>query len=418
MLPHRTPRPFPKHLGPLIFAAALIALCASCGRNPAAQAAEAAASPDVPIVAVARASLQDLSRSLTLTAEFRPFQEVDVMAKVAGYVKKINVDVGDRVSQGQLLALLEIPEMANDRARAKAALDRGRAEQARARDNISRAESAHQIAHLRFARLSDVARQRVGLVAQQEVDDSHSKDLQAEAEVNAARSSLSAAEEQVRVNEAELGRVETMIDYMRVVAPFAGVVTRRYADTGSMLQAGTASNTQALPLVKVSENSLLRLVLPVPESAVPTIRIGQQVEVRVPSLHRTFPGRVARFAEKVAASTRTMETEVDVPNPSLLLVPGMYAEVDLILEHRPAALAVPVQAVDIASGDESSGRILVVTAQDTLYARTVQLGIQTASSVEIRSGLNEGDLVVAGSRSSLRQGERIQPRLISATTGK
>src|ERR1051325_961725 len=137
-----------------------------------------------------------------------------------------------------------------------------------------------------------------------------------------------------------------MIEYTRVTAPFAGVITKRYADTGSMIQAGTASQTQAMPVVKLSENSRLRLILPVPESAVPTVHIGQRVEVRVPTLKRSFPGRVARFAEKLSMSTRTMDTEVDVDNPTLLLIPGMYAEVNLTLDHRSRTLAVPVLAVD------------------------------------------------------------------------
>src|SRR5438309_112058 len=118
-----------------------------------------------------------------------------------------------------------------------------------------------------------------------------------------------------------------MYEYARVTAPFAGVITKRYADTGSMIQAGTASQTQAMPLVRLSENELLRLILPVPESVVPRIRIGEAVEVDVTALHRTFTGKVARFANKLQTSTRTMETEVDVPNPSMVLVPGMYAEV-------------------------------------------------------------------------------------------
>ena len=395
--------------------AVLLAACASCSRNQAVQAV-GPVEPEALTVAVTKASLEDMTRQLALTAEFRPFQEVDVMAKVAGYVKSINVDVGDRVQQGQLLALLEIPEMTDDLARGKAAVDRSQAEVARARDELQRTESAHQIAHISFTRLEGVAKQKKGLVAQQEVDDVHSKDLVAEAQISAAKSSLAAAEEQVRVSAAELKRVQTMMDYTRVTAPFAGIITRRYADTGSMLQAGTASSTQVLPLVKLSENSLLRLILPVPESAVPTVRIGQAVDVRVPSLNRSFPGRIARFSGKVLPATRTMDTEVDVPNHSLALIPGMFAEVNLTLQHRNRALAIPVQAVDISDG-ESSGQIFVVTPEETLYPRTIQIGMQTATSIEVTSGLNEGDVVVVGSRGGLKQGQRVRPKLVEARSG-
>jgi RND family efflux transporter MFP subunit len=352
---------------------------------------------------------------MVLTAEFKPFQEVDLMAKVAGYVKKINVDVGDRVTEGQRLAVLEIPEMADDRARAQAALDRSQAEVARAKDQLQQAQSSHELAHLSYTRLAEVSKQKAGLIAQQEIDNAHSKDLVAEAQVSGARSNLAAAEEQVHVSMAELQKIKTLFDYTSVTAPFTGVITKRYADTGSMLQAGTSSNTQALPLVRLSENSLLRLILPVPESAVPTVHIGQQVDVRVPTLNRSFPGKVARFAGKVSLATRTMDTEVDVPNPNLLLIPGMYAEVDLTLENRRGVLAVPVPALDIGT-DESSGQVVVVTPENRAEVRKVKLGLQTSNKVEIRSGLKEGDLVVVGSRASLQTGQQVRPKLMLASS--
>jgi len=381
-------------------------LTSSCART---QRVLAAAS-DVPTVAVARTTTENLSHDLILTAEFRPFQEVDVMAKVAGYIKRINVDVGDRVKQGDPLATLEIPEMADDQRRASAALERAQSEVARAGDELQRAESAHEIVHLSLQRLAAVAEKRPGLIAQQEIDDARSKDLVAEAQVASAKSGLAAATDQVHVNTADLERVRTMLDYTRVTAPFAGVVTMRYADTGSMIQAGTASQTQAMPVVRLSENSLLRLVLPVPESAVPTVHIGQQVEVRVPTLNRSFPGRVARFSDKVSLATRTMATEVDVPNPGLVLIPGMYAEVDLTLDRRNAVLAIPVTAVDVDSA-AATGRVMVITPNNRVEVRTISLGIETASKVEVRSGLNEGDLVVIAGRSGLQPGEEVRPKV-------
>lgn len=361
-------------------------------------------------VAVAKAKTEDMSRTIALTAEFRPFQEIDVMAKVAGYVKKINVDVGDRVKEGELLAVLEIPEMADDRARAQSMLSRARAEVARAKDELQRAESSHQVAHLSYTRLADVAKRRTGLIAQQEIDDAQSKDLVSEAQVSAAKSNLTAAEEQVQVNKAELQKVATMAAYLNVTAPFAGVITKRYADTGSMIQAGTSSHTQVMPLVKLSENRLLRLILPVPESAVPTVHIGQQVEVRVPTLNRAFPGRVARYADKVSTGTRTMDTEVDVANPSRVLIPGMFAEVNLTLAHRNNVLTVPIPAVDMSGGYQTSGQVAVVTPDNRIEIRTVELGMQNPSSVEIRSGLHAGDLVVMGNRAGLESGQQVLPK--------
>jgi RND family efflux transporter MFP subunit len=389
---------------PILLVILLTAGCSSIGR---VEGATSAAS-NVPTVAVARVSLENLAHDLVLTAEFKPFQEIDVMAKVNGYIRDIPVDVGDRVNQGQVLALLEIPEMDDDLRRAGAAVERSHAEVARADDELQRAQSAHDFAHLSFERLSGVSKKRPGLIAQQELDDAHSKDLVGEAQIAAAKSARAAADEQVRVNQADVQKVKTLMDYTRVTAPFAGVITKRYADTGAM-------QTQSTPVVRLSENNLLRLILPVPESAVPTVHIGQQVEVRVPSMHRSFPGRVARFTDKVASATRTMDTEVDVPNPSLVLIPGMYAEVDLTLERRDRVLAIPVTAVDL-EGD--TGRVMVITANNRVEERKIALGLATADKMEVRSGLNEGDQVVISGRSSLQPGDEVRPKLTEMAAEK
>jgi RND family efflux transporter MFP subunit len=357
-----------------------------------------------PSVSVVKASIGDLSRDIILTAEFRPFQSIDVMAKVSGYVKSINVDVGSRVQARQLLATLEIPEMADDLARANATLERSQAEVARARDELHRAQSVRDIAHLSFTRLANVSKARPGLVAQQEIDDAQSKDLVAEAQIASAQSFLVAAEQQVHVSDAELARVNTMLNYTRVTAPFAGVITRRYADTGSMIQAGTASDKQALPLVQLAENTLLRLILPVPESAVATVHVGQQVDVRVPTLKRSFAGKVSRFADSIALDTRTMHTEVDVPNPDWLLIPGMYAEVNLGLERREHVVTIPITTVH-------DGLAYVVSADNRVEIRKIETGLQTADKVEIRSGVKEGELIVVGSPSGLQAGAAVHPKL-------
>jgi len=403
-------RTLPAPIFPLLLAALGAFLFSSCGNRDAQ--ASASATSEIPTVAVAKVATADLSRDLILTAEFKPFQEVDVMAKVSGYVKEIRVDVGDRVREGELLATLEVPEMADDLRKSQAGVRHSQSEVARAQDEIARAKSAHDIAHLSYSRLLQASQKRPGLIAQQEIDDSQSKDLVAEAQLAAAHSALAAARQQVDVDQSSSARVQTMIDYERVTAPFTGVVTMRYADKGSMIQAGTASQTQAMPVVRLSENGLLRLILPVPESAVPTVHIGQQVEVRVPTLNRTFPGKVARFSDKVAYQTRTMDTEVDVPNPSLVLIPGMYAEVNLTLARHSAVIALPVMAVDQDAAG-SSGSVMVITPNNRVEVRRVVLGLETANRVEIRSGLNDGDTVVLTGRASLKAGQEVRPKVIA-----
>jgi len=369
-------------------------------------------------VAAAKADFQDLSRNVVLTAEFIPFQEVEVMAKVSGYLREMRVDVGDHVRLGQTLATIEIPEMQDDIARAQATIEQAEAEVTGVRDEIHRAESSHDIAHLSYQRLAGVVKERPGLVAQQEIDDAHSRDLVAEAQLAGANSKLAAALQKVSVTRAELARVKTMLAYTQVTAPFAGVITKRYANTGSMIQAGTASQTQAMPVVRLSENNLLRLILPVPESDVPLVHVGQGLTVRVPTLNRSFPGKVARFSDRVQLSTRTMDTEVDVANPSFTLIPGMYAEVDFTTESRNHALTVPVSAVDISSANETTGKVLTISSGGVLEARNISLGLQTADTFEVRSGLEPGELVVTSNRVNLRPGQHVRPKLndISAAT--
>jgi RND family efflux transporter MFP subunit len=404
---------------PLLLAALGAFLLSSCGSNKDVQANASAAS-EVPTVAVAKVTTADLSRDLVLTAEFKPFQEVDVMAKVSGYVKEIRVDVGDRVKVGDLLATLEVPEMADDLRKSQAGVRHSQSEVARAQDEIARAKSAHDIAHLSYSRLFQASEKRPGLIAQQEIDDAQSKDLVAEAQLAAANSALAAAGQQVDVDQSSTARVQTMIDYERVTAPFTGVVTKRYADKGSMIQAGTASQTQAMPVVRLSENGLLRLILPVPESAVATVHIGQQVEVRVPALNRAFPGKVARFVDKLSLETRTMDTEVDVPNADLVLIPGMYAEVTLTLSRRNSVLTIPITAVDVdaeaapkngGADSPAAGRVMVITPTSRVEVRKIALGLETANQAEVRSGLNEGDMVVIGSRSALQPGEEVKAQV-------
>jgi RND family efflux transporter MFP subunit len=390
---------------------ALMPFTMSCARNSAGSEKANNAAESVPVVPVAEVSRANLSSDLVLTAEFEPYQQVDVMAKVAGYVQSINVDIGDRVRAGRVLATLEVPEMQDDLTKAGAAIDEADAQIATASDELRRAEASHELAHLSFSRIADVLKREPGLVPQQEVDEAHSRDLVSEAQVSAAKSSLRTAEQRRKVAQAEKARLQTLHKYTTISAPFDGVVTKRYANAGSMIQAGTSSQTQAMPIVQLSQNNLLRLILPVPESAVSRVHVGQVVDVRVSSLGRTFPGRVARFADKIQPSTRTMDTEVDVPNPALTLIPGMYAEVNLRVDERRNAVTIPLEAVDRSGG---SSQVYMVTQGGMIQVTPVTLGLETAQRVEVQSGLHEGDVVVVGRRAGLKNGQKVQVRSLEA----
>jgi RND family efflux transporter MFP subunit len=392
-----------------LLAIALAALTlTSCAWRGQATTASSATSETPQIVPVARASRANLSGGVTLTGEFLPYQEVDVMAKVAGYVRTISVDIGDRVHTGQLLATLEIPEMQNDLARASAAIEQSQAELASAHDELRRAQSVHDIAHLSYQRIEDVAKREPGLVPAQEVDEAQSKDLMTEAQVAAAKSNLDAAGLHTKVAEADKTRLTTMYAYSRITAPFDGVITKRYANVGSMIQAGTASQSQAMPVVRLSQNNLLRLILPVPESIVARVHNGEPVDVRVSAVAQTYPGRVVRFAEKVQQDTRTMDTEVDIANQDLNLVPGMYAEVNLQLAERNQVIAVPLDALDVTGG---VSQVFAVDTGGIVRRTTVVTGLETDQRIEVRSGLNEGDLVIVGRHTGLRDGQHVRTKL-------
>ncbi len=365
---------------------------------------------DAVVAAVAKVERGPMENTLTIAGEFKPFQDVDVHAKVAGYIKKIYVDVGDHVKGGQTLAVLEVPELAAELTGADAQVRRARQEIRRQQGDVQRAESAHAAAHSMYMRLKQASEQQKGLVAQQEVDDAQAKDLETEAQVSSAQAALSGSEQQLEVADANQKQFGALSNYTRIVAPFTGVVTMRYADTGSLVAAGTSSSTQAIPVVRIAEIAKLRLVLPIPESIAAQIHLGDPVKVRVQALNSDITGKVSRFADSLDLQTRTMETEIDFDNRDGKLIPGMYTETQLALAQRPNALSVPLEAV-AENGNDAT--VLLVTPQGTIEQRKVRLGIQGKSRVEVVAGLTEGDRVVIGNHSQYREGEKVQPKEVA-----
>ncbi len=390
-------------------AAAGILISCSGARN--VQAKDPGVEPGVAgvSVGVVKVIRKDVGRTLTVSSELVPFQEIDVYAKEAGFVKELNVDYGSRVQKDQVLAILEIPELQLQVKEDDAAVKNAAAQIPHAQDELNRMQAQQKVLQLQFDRLNGVAQAKPGLVAQQEVDDSQGKALASAAQVEAAKSNLQSAESLLAAAQAKREHDQALFDYSRITAPFAGVVTERYANLGTLMQAGTSSSTQAMPLVKLSEDDLFRLVIPVPESYVKFIHLGDAVSVNVPSLNRTFPGKVARFSVDVREDTRTMHTEVDVSNPGRLLVPGLYAEATITLEKKDEAIALPLQAVD---QDNNRSMVDVVDPSGKIDRREIVLGIQTPTDAEVLSGLQEGDLVVVSDRSGLKAGQQVRSQMI------
>ncbi len=361
-------------------------------------------------VAVVLAKRRPVVNSLTLSGAFRPYQQVDVHAKVAGFIRKIYVDVGDHVKAGQVLAVLEVPELSAQVAGAKADIQRYQDAVRRSESEIQRAESTHAAYHAAYSRLKQASESRPGLIAEQELDDSMAKDKETAAQIESARAALAESQSQLVSARTDLDRLSALEAYSHITAPFAGVVTKRYADTGALIQAGTASETQSMPVVQLAEWSKLRLVVPVPESAVPQLQLGSTVQVHVSAMNRDFEGRVARFADALNDETRTMHTEIDVQNSDGTLKEGMYAEAKIILKQHIDALTIPIQALE---RNNSGGTVLIVDAEGRVEERQVKLGAESSDRVEILAGLAENDRVVIGNRGEFRAGEKVRPKPVN-----
>jgi RND family efflux transporter MFP subunit len=379
-----------------------IVACHSISQGSAANAAT------LPTARVATAQRGDISHVLTLAGQFQPFQVVDVHPKVSGYMAHISVDIGDVVHQGQTIAVLEVPELKAQLQQTVFQLKQSQQDISRARHNISRAEAEHAAIHAQFERLKQASATRPGLIAQQEIDDAQAKDLSSEAQVDAAKSAVAAAEEHAGAAQSDNDRVQALHNYTNVTAPLDGVVIWRYADTGALIQGGTNSNSQDLPIVRISQSSQLRLRIPVPEDDVRFVRPGDVLQVRVDALGRSLTGKIVRSTRDVNFETRSMETEVDVPNKDLSIAPGMYANTMLQLAHVNNVVTIPVEAL-VMNGNHQT--IFALDAGNHIHIRSVTVGMQGSKLAEITSGLNAGDRVVIGGQDKYQEDVAVSPIL-------
>jgi RND family efflux transporter MFP subunit len=318
------------------------------------------------VVAVSPVKRRDLSRSMTLVAELAPYTVDDVYAKVSGYLKNITVDYGDRVKAGQVMATLELPEEEAD---------------------LDRLEAAYRIAKLDYDRMESVINKTPGLLAQAEVDKAQ------------------AAFEMAKAN---LNHAHILLAYSTITAPFNGIVVKRFVDPGALIQVGTNSATQAIPLVRIADNYRLRLIFQTPESIAAKIEVGTPVTVKIQATGETFASTVARMSDDVTADTRTMHTEVDVANPDLHLKPGMYATAEIALDEHPNVLSVPLAAI---AGKEKP-HAWVIDAQGEIEEREVTLGMESPDWIEIKGGLKEGEMVVVAHDSSMPAGTKVTPKVV------
>ena len=413
------------------------------GCSPKESVSEVSSGGKVPVVPVVKARKETLVRDLTFDAEFRPFQDIDLHAHVAGFVQQMNVDVGDKVKLGQLIAAIEVPELKEELERAVAVRKRAGEDVRRAEEEarrteldvgkadagIKRAEAAHAETRMTYDRLAAVSKSQPGLVAQQEIDVAQARErttsaqveearaaqASARAAVAAAKAGIVAMQDAVLVAEADVHKLQAKQVFTRLIAPFEGTVTKRFADVGDLVRGGLSPSAPAVPLVRLVSVDKLRLAFPVSASYVARVKMGQLVEIRVSALNRTLTGKVSRIAGEVDSATRSMEAQVDVPNADGSLIPGMFASVALQLDRRENVLAIPLSAV--TRGAKPS--VLVVgLANSTVEEREIKLGLETASKVEVLSGLKPGDQIFVGSRTQVKPGQKVQAKVVEILTAE
>jgi RND family efflux transporter MFP subunit len=332
---------------------------------------------------------------LSLPGTLEPWERARLFAKVPGYVSALEVDIGDRVKKGQLLARLSIPEMAAQSRKASADIPAAQAQ-------IEKAKADGELARVTLERLTKLRAREPGAITQQEVDVALAKKKAADAHVQAVESGLNVAK-------ARVGEIYTMMSYGTIKAPFGGVITQRNADIGALVSQDTKD-----PIVEVSRIEKLRLALELPEAVVPHVKVGHEVEFFVDAMPgKTFQGIVARRAGALTRGTRSMRIEVDVDNTEGELSAGMYAKVEFGYRELSGALTLPAKAI---KSHEGASYILVADEDDTLKKVPVTLLMDDGKEVVCTGpGLDASSRVVVTAPPSVVAGQAVEVRENKAT---
>jgi multidrug efflux pump subunit AcrA (membrane-fusion protein) len=363
--------------------------------------AEVQSLPEVTVVAVKRSGAQS---SLVLPGNIQAVTEAPVLARASGYLKKRNVDIGDRVKEGQALAEIEAPELNQQIKQAQAAIDQ-------ANSTIQQAEAALQQGRAN-ASLAKVTAERwqnllaKGVVSRQDNDTYQAQYQAQQANVQALEKAVAASRSNAGAAEANLARLQDLLSYLTVRAPFSGVITVRNVDTGALVNEG---NTL---LFRIAQTDRLRTYLNVPQSDAPSVRVGQAASLEIPDLPgRKFPGTVTRTANALDPATRTLLAEVQVPNSAGTLLPGMYTQVDLAVPRKDPPLTIPSDTLVVRS---DGPQVAVVGPDGTVHYTTIQLGRDFGDHLEVLSSpLREGDRLAVNPSDAIREGAKVKP-LVSA----
>src|SRR5882762_8544749 len=348
--------------------------------------------------------VQRLQTNATLEA----FEETDIFAKVSGYLSDVRIDIGNHVKAGQVLAVIDVPEMKQELAEAKAQLasKQSSLESARRQLDHNKADLTLQSA---LAKDRDQLGEGRGFISDRTLDQVHANAEIAKADLGVAEANRDLAANQVDVAAATVEKIKTLLAYTQIVAPFDGVVARRQVNRGDLVQAATATRTtpSAGSLFTVQRIDTIRVFCDVPENDVPHLHVGDPAIVKPSGFDgKPFIGKVTRFSLRLDPETRDMRTEIDLPNPKEQLYPGTYAEVSLEMNRRPGALTVPATAV----GADDDGNFVYTIADNRITRLAVKTGLTDNDRIEVTAGLSEETPVVASTRGVPPLRTAVQPQ--------
>jgi RND family efflux transporter MFP subunit len=352
--------------------------------------------PEVSVAPVVRSST---TSSLVLPGNIQAVTEAPVLARATGYIKKRFADMGDRVTAGQVLAEIEAPELDQQIQQAQASVEQAQAAVQQAQASLEQGRSNENLARVtkdRFQKLADK-----GVISRQDNDTYNSQWQAQTSNVQALEKAVSAAKSNTAAAEANVARLNDLKSFCEVRAPFAGVITLRNIDDGVLVNEG---NTL---LYRIAQTGRMRTYLSLPQVDADSVRVGQKATLTIPDLpgHK-FAGTVTRTANALDSTTRTLLTEVQVSNDANLLMPGMYAQVDLFVPRKDPPLSIPGDTLIV----RANGPQVAVVAQDgTVHFQKVQLGRDFGDKLEVLSGLNEGDQLVVNPSDAIREGIKVKP---------
>jgi len=327
-----------------------------------------------PAVQVMKPLRRDMARTLTLPANIAPWYQTTLYAKVSGYLKEMRVDKGDRVKKGQIIALIDAPEVS---------------------DQYEQAKVDHAIKLLTYERLAGVFKENPDVIAKQDVD--------------VAKAAADAAKHLMETR-------RTLLGYTRVDAPFDGMITARFADPGTLIQAATGSASQSTPLYTIMAVNTVRVYVSVPQEDAPKARPGVKAKLNVKALAGSeFKGTITRTTEALDPITRTLLVEIDLSNEDHRLQPGMYVTATLYLDQHLQTLALPPAAI----ATEHGGKLKTVMVVDQNVARktTVKTGMDDGIWIEVVEGLTGSEDVVVVGRANVTDGQKVQSKPYSLPSG-